>query len=104
MSSKKTQAKNVRNPLEAVGNFGRDVSDSLLNDLAIKGGKDFIDFLGLGSSTESNQESSSNSTEVDIVNFRTKEEPKREAANKPEATAEAAIDYHRDVLRSSEQI
>lgn len=100
MSSKKTTTQNVRNPLEAVGDFGRDVTDSLVNDLAIKSGEDFMDFLGLGkSASETQPDASSNSQEVDIVNFKAKE-----VSQKPESKTDAAIDYHRDVLRSTEQM
>lgn len=106
MKGKKTQSKNVRNPLEAVTDFGRDVSDSLKKDLAIGGGKDFLDFLGIGTPSKDGQaESPKSSHEVDIVNFKAKKEKETEEKTpKPESRIEAGIDYHRDVLRSSEQI
>lgn len=99
MKAKKSQARNVRNPLEAVTDFGHDVADSLVQDLAINGSKDFLDFLGLGSSEGSTEASG----EIDIVNFKAKKEV-AEKTPKAEARTEGAIDYSRDVLRSSEQI
>lgn len=101
MKIKKSQAQNVKNPLEAVGNFGRDVADSLVGDLAIKGGQDFMDFLGLPTSSEnSSSESAGNWGEVGL----SETGAKKEKEDKPESKPEAAIDYNRDILRSSEQI
>ena len=112
MASKVSKKRVIRNSLEAVTNIGdstgivKGVGKSLVEDLALDSGKDFLSFLGLDTSSEedkkhaksSQQESkqSESHASVDIVNFQTK-------TKKVEQRVEAAIDYHRDIIRSSER-
>lgn len=89
-----------------------EVGKSLRHDLGIAGGKDFLTgFLGIdlpssdkkhASTAESvDSEISETRVSIDIVNFKKIDTDK---APKAEARIEAAIDYHRDILRSSEKI
>lgn len=116
MASKVSKKGVVKNYLESVTNIGdptgiaKDVGKSLVNDLALDGGKDFLSYLGLDLSTGDNKNSDKHAEQtpkddangsVDIVNFKTKSLEKK--AQKTEARIEAAIDYHRDIVRSSER-
>lgn len=105
----------VKNPLEAVGEYGdptgitKGVATSLIEDLGKGGAGDFLDFIGLGgSNSESSAEKNgaSKSTEIDIVNFTKKQSSEiqkfDEKSKKTEARVEAAIDYHRGIVRTSE--
>lgn len=92
----------IKNPLEAVTEIGdvsgiaKGVSDSLVNDLGKAG---LRELLGLKSSSDSHSTESSHGEfqhSGDIVNFEKK-------AKKTEQRVEAAIDYHRDILRSRER-
>lgn len=102
----------IKNPLEHVGDMGdstgiiKGVGDSLVKDLGIGSGKDFLSFLGMDTSSDKkgshepvNAESDGS---IDIVNF--KAQALENKAKKTESRIEAAIDYHRDILRSGEQL
>ncbi len=108
MSGKKSKIRSFKNPLEAVTNISdatgiaRGVGDSLMNDLVLDGGNDFLDFLGLGKSssdkqshTEAKAQDSDHSGSIDIVNF-------QKSAAKTESRIEAAIDYHREIVKAGE--
>ncbi len=111
MAGKVSKKGLIRNSLEAVTNIGdasgvvRGAASSLVNDLALDGGKDFLSFLGMDVASKDKKDSDKSSQEspntetgsIDIVNF-------QEKAKKVEQHVEAAIDYHRDILRSSERI
>jgi hypothetical protein len=105
MASKSTKSRIIKNPLETIREIGdmtgiaKGVGDSLVNDLGKAG---LRDLLGL-SAPSSEEHSSKNASENggfrnsgEIVNFEKK-------AKKVEQRVEAAIDYHRDILRSRER-
>lgn len=110
--TKKSFFRNIKNPLEAVGEFGdpsgisKGVSTSLIEDLGKGGAVDFLDFIGLSGKSSSEQKTHSESAEIDIVSFtkNTSGETKSvdEKNKQTEKRIEAAIDYHRDIVRSSE--
>jgi ElaB/YqjD/DUF883 family membrane-anchored ribosome-binding protein len=117
MTSKSVKKNVIKNGLEAVLDRGdatgiaKGVGKSLVQDLALDGGKDFLSFLGLdtASSSDSGASKSQNTQEnytehasIDIVNF--KQQRVEQKAQRTEQSIEAAIDYHRDVVRSSERI
>jgi hypothetical protein len=108
---KKSFAKSVKNPLETVGDFGdpsgivKGVGTSLVDDLGKGATGDFLEFLGLkGAGNEKNTEASASD---DIFNFRNASSEKIEILEKQgkqmERKVEAAINYHRDVVKSSER-
>ncbi|HSW47715.1 MAG TPA: DUF5660 family protein [Candidatus Saccharimonadales bacterium] len=116
MASKVSKKRIIRNSLEAITNIGdasgviKGVGKSLVDDMAIDGAKDFFgDFLGMDLNSSKNKASDKSehepqntdaNGEIDIVNFKTKSFEKK--AHHVEQRVEAAIDYHRDILRSSE--
>lgn len=111
MTSKKTHSKisRVKNHLESLTDMGdmtgvaRGVRRSIVDDLGKGSANDFMDFLGLGSASSTDKSSTKSESphgefkhSGEIVNFEKK-------AKRIEQRVEAAIDYHRDVLRSSER-
>lgn len=117
MASKSVKKRLANNHIEAVINSGdpsgivKGVGKSLVNDLALDGGKDFLSFLGLDlSSSEDKKKEKSKKQEagykdqasIDIVNF--KSQRIEEKATITEQRIEAAIDYHRDIVKSTERI
>ena len=106
MATKSIKSKFVRNPLETIREIGdmsgiaKGVGDSLVNDLGKAG---LRDLLGIGGASNDHSSANAESTHGEfkhsgeIVNFEKK-------AKKIEQRTEAAIDYHRDILRSSERI
>ncbi len=116
MASKVSKKRIIRNHLEAVTNIGdstgiaKGVGKSLIDDLALDGGKDFLSFLGMDTGSDKKNSAHEASSEdqkhdadgsIDIVNFKTKSFEKK--ARHIEQRVEAAIDYHRDIVRSSER-
>lgn len=110
MAGNKTKSKgrNIRNPLEAVTDIGHDVGASLAKDFALDGGKDFLKFLGMDVSSQDatkasedrSQKSNIESSEsIDIVSF---QKTTGEKLQQTETRIEAAIDYHRDIVKSGE--
>lgn len=107
MASKKShKTVNHNNPLESFKSIGQGVSESLVKDLGINGGQDFLQFLGMDITPSDKKAehaaSGEHASEVDIINFKKKQEH-AEKAKKAESRAEAAIDYHRDILKSRER-
>jgi len=109
MANKISKKRIIRNPLESVVNVGdptgiaKGVGSSLVKDLGIGGGKDFLEFLGMDLASSQDKkatdqaENHSKDGSVDIVSFEKK-------VKRTEQRIEAAIDYHRDIIRSSEKI
>lgn len=121
--AKKAQAKiRVPNPLEAVKSIGDEFSNTVVNDVAKGGAGDFFkQLLGVdfGSSSHSSEKTINQSTKqlehldptkgaVELFNAKNhgsseSQARKRPSAEKPKPRIEAAIDYHRDIVRSSEK-
>jgi len=112
MANKTSKTRIIKNPLESVMDIGdptgiaKGVGSSLVNDLGISGGKDFLEFLGMDLSSTSdkkaqkqpeNHHQEQKNGSFDIVSF-------EKDVKKTEQRIEAAIDYHRDIVRSSEKI
>lgn len=118
MTSKSAKKSIVKNGLETVLDRGdatgiaRGVGKSLVQDLALDGGKDFLSFLGLDLSTGKDQTTSKSKNtheelsaehgSIDIVNF--KQQRIEQKAERTMLNVEAAIDYHRDIVRTSEKV
>lgn len=102
MASKFKKLTGIKNPLESLNDFtgiGRATAKSIKNDVLKDSASDFMEMFGLGLGSTDKKDSHGEAT--DIVDF-TKSKDKH--ASKPEARIEAAIDYHRDIVRSSERI
>ncbi len=102
MASKFKKVTNFANPLEKVKDYsgiGNATVKSLGNDLIKDSAKDFMEMFGLGPSSADKK--STHSEPTNIVDFT---QSKDKHTSKPEARIEAAIDYHRDIVRSSERI
>lgn len=113
MGSKITKVRTIKNPLESITDFGdssgivKGVGKSLVDDLGKGGVDDFMEMFGLGKSSTSDSHSARETQQSEsehgflaqgeIVNFKKKIE-------RTEKHIEAAIDYHRDIVRSSEQV
>jgi hypothetical protein len=121
---KKAQAhSSVPNPLEAIKSIGSELSDSVVNDLAKGGAGDFFrQLLGdnFGSSPKQPSEKildkgkkqleqlDPRAGAVELFNAKqhgkAETHPqKKQSVEKPKAHAEASIDYHREVVKSSER-
>lgn len=101
MASKFKKLTNFNNPLEKVRDFtgiSNATAKSVKDDLLKGSASDFMEMFGLGLNSTDKKGSTH---ETDIVDF-TKSKDTHKA--KPEARIEAAIDYHRDIVRSSERI
>jgi hypothetical protein len=109
--AKKSLIKSIKNPLEAIGEFGdptgiaKGVGKSF-RDEAINGAGDFLEFMGLNSKSTGEHLSQPAAQEIDIVNFKQKSSEKYsnnpEQQTKSESRVEAAIGYHRDIVKTSE--
>jgi hypothetical protein len=91
--------------LEALGDLGeytgldglgKTLSDQTKGSI-INGAGDLMAMLGIDVPTESNK--SKNSSEVELVNFKSKSEKKPSS----ESGIAAAIDYHREIVRTGER-
>lgn len=99
MAGKSKVAKrfNFKNPLELGSDstgITKSLADSAVNDVLKGGASDFLSLLGIDTPSKGSQP-------TEIFNSKDNSEKK---AQKPEARVEAAIDYHRDIVRSSERV
>ncbi len=102
MASKFKKLANIKNPLESLNDFtglGSATVKAAKDDLLKGSANDFMEMLGLG--LDSSDKKGSHASETDIVDFTKSQDAHK---SKPEARIEAAIDYHRDIVRSSERI
>lgn len=112
--TKKSILNGIKNPLETIGDFGdptgisKGVATSLVDDLGKGGAGDFLEFMGLSNKSSHETSKKSETNEIDIVNFTQIASPEpqkiKEKGEKTEARVEAAVDYHRDIIKSSERI
>jgi hypothetical protein len=79
-----------------INGLGKTLSDQTTGSI-INGAGDLMAMLGIDVPTESNKPAK-NSSEVELVNFKTKSEKKPSS----EVRIEAAIDYHREIVKAGE--
>ncbi|HUQ85384.1 MAG TPA: DUF5660 family protein [Candidatus Limnocylindrales bacterium] len=103
MASKFKKLTGIKNPLESLSDFtgiGHATAKSAKDDILKGSANDFMEMLGLGLES-TDKKGSKHSEPTDIVDFTKSKDSQK---SKPESRIEAAIDYHRDIVRSSENI
>jgi hypothetical protein len=99
-SSRSQSKKRVENRFESlsdVAQLGDTFKDSLVNDIGIGGANDFLSMIGIDAPTEQKHADNQNG-EVEVFNAKVT----KEKISKTETRIEAAIDYHREIVRAGE--